>query len=97
MNFEYIWFGHSSTCNYMTMVMQLHGMIFFVKIFEKQRSNVKVAWIQGKRSYYLQKMKQARLQPRTQALTFAHPPPPPRCGKTLAPSGHVAPRIWVLN
>ena len=75
MNFEYIWFGHSSTCNYMTMVMQLHGMIFFVKIFEKQRSNVKVAWIQGKRSYYLQKMKQARLQPRTQALTFAHPPP----------------------
>ena len=47
---------------YMTMVMQLHGLIFLWKIFEKQRSNAIVAWIQRKRSYYLRKMKQARLR-----------------------------------
>ena len=47
---------------YMTMFMQLHGLIFLWKIYEKHRSNAIVAWIQGKRSYYLRKMKKARLR-----------------------------------
>ena len=44
----------------MMMVMQLHGLIFLWKIYEKHRNNTIVAHIQSKRSYYLRKLKQAR-------------------------------------
>jgi hypothetical protein len=47
---------------FMTMVMELYSLILLWKIYEKQRNDTIVASIQRKRSYFLRKLKQARLR-----------------------------------
>ena len=47
---------------FITLVMQLHGLIVMWKINEKKRNDTLMASVQNKRNFYLRKMKQARLR-----------------------------------